>query len=529
MRTLLKILLIALTLQLVGCAVTSHPDYEKTYFKANVSDESMNLALRQLKSVGLNNVELGKDSLNRVVLLGDFQNEDEVDKAFSILANTVGLGNYSTVRPQKIKLLRWEIEATQQFAKFIRDLGAKFKVAVALESDGPDKQINVTNLGFDGFEQFPFGSDQPSTRAKEFYKELATNLKVTGRHLASQKKILIVGHTDDIGDTNYNMALSERRAKAVGRIFSDVGFPNSNLFFQGAGEVLPIASNETPEGRTKNRRVEIAELSDEDTLNRYSVNRRPQVSLYRFDAGKPVNQNTARVPSTPTPSAVAQQKPLNNTVVPQISAPIQIASRETETLPKFFTHIDFGGKPFSPDAALLRLPKLEAKKSSFSFISHAQAQDVNTLVDCTRDRPRSIGQVKVLDSGLPKNYRPTDYMRGLAGKPWAGMVNNNLLVMDNVWVIRENGESPTPVKLKAFEKYSNNPNQKPAIDSTSPVNSYLIGDGVLFRVFPNESTGLKCMDVLLPVDGQGKANQGLLVYSSRTGTFVADFKPQVYN
>jgi len=529
MRTIFKILLIAFTLQLVGCAVTSHPDYEKTYYKANVSDESLNIALRQLKNAGINKVELGKDTFNRVILLGDFQNEDEVDKAFSILANTLGLGNYSTVRPQKIKLLRWEIEATQQFTKFIKDLGAKFKISVAVESDGPDKQINVTNLGFDGFEQFPFGSDQPSAKAREFYKELATNLKATGRNLALNKKILIVGHTDDIGDTQYNMALSERRAKAIGRIFNDVGFPSSNLFFQGAGEVLPLASNETPEGRAKNRRVEIAELSDEDALNRYSVNRRPQVSLYRFDASKSVTQNSIIVPSAPPPSAVAQQKPSTNQVAPQFSSPTQIASKAPETSPKYFTHLDFGGKPFSPDAAMLRLTKVEAKKNSFSFISHAQAQDVNSLVDCTRDRPRSIGQVKTLDSGLPKNYRPTDYMRGLAGKPWAGMVNSNLLVMDNVYVIRENGESPSPVKLKAFENYSNNPNQKPAIESTSHVNSYLLGDGVLFRVFPIESTGLKCMDVLLPVDGQGKANQGLLVYSSKSGTFVADFKPQVYN
>jgi hypothetical protein len=95
-----------------------------------------------------------------------------------------------------------------------------------------------------------------------------------------------------------------------------------------------------------------------------------------------------------------------------------------------------------------------------------------------------------------------------------------------VYVLRENGESPAPPKMKAYEKYNNNPNQKPSIETVPSVNSYLVGNGVLYRVFPAESTGFKCMDILFPIKGQGRADQGLIVYNKKSGIYVADYKPQ---
>lgn len=66
-----------------------------------------------------------------------------------------------------------------------------------------------------------------------------------------------VGHTDSIGTDEYNQGLSERRAATVKDYLVDQGVPGDKIETQGMGESNPIATNQTREGRAKNRRVEI--------------------------------------------------------------------------------------------------------------------------------------------------------------------------------------------------------------------------------------------------------------------------------
>ncbi|MGE0659436.1 MAG: DUF4892 domain-containing protein [Reyranellaceae bacterium] len=73
-------------------------------------------------------------------------------------------------------------------------------------------------------------------------------------------EVIIVGHTDGKGAMDYNLSLSQRRAKAVAdALAGDHGIAPSRLTPAGAGMVAPIATNRTEEGRAKNRRVEIVE------------------------------------------------------------------------------------------------------------------------------------------------------------------------------------------------------------------------------------------------------------------------------
>jgi len=70
-------------------------------------------------------------------------------------------------------------------------------------------------------------------------------------------KIHVVGHTDNQGKLDYNLDLSRRRAASVVRALAAQGIAADRLDSFGAGVYAPIASNETEEGRTKNRRVEL--------------------------------------------------------------------------------------------------------------------------------------------------------------------------------------------------------------------------------------------------------------------------------
>jgi len=65
------------------------------------------------------------------------------------------------------------------------------------------------------------------------------------------------GYTDAIGTEAYNLKLSERRANAVVNYLVEQGISASRLIPQGFGKTNFVASNDTPEGRAQNRRVEL--------------------------------------------------------------------------------------------------------------------------------------------------------------------------------------------------------------------------------------------------------------------------------
>lgn len=67
----------------------------------------------------------------------------------------------------------------------------------------------------------------------------------------------VVGHTDSTGAASYNKTLSEKRARNVAQYLIAQGVNPTRVAADGMGEEQPVASNQTPEGRQANRRVEI--------------------------------------------------------------------------------------------------------------------------------------------------------------------------------------------------------------------------------------------------------------------------------
>lgn len=76
-------------------------------------------------------------------------------------------------------------------------------------------------------------------------------------------EILFAGHTDSSGSNEYNQALSERRAKSVAEYAAFTGVDATRMTIIGFGEEQPISSNDTVQGRTENRRVEVAIWANE--------------------------------------------------------------------------------------------------------------------------------------------------------------------------------------------------------------------------------------------------------------------------
>jgi len=77
-------------------------------------------------------------------------------------------------------------------------------------------------------------------------------------------EVLVVGHTDSTGDESYNQALSERRADSARTFLIGAGLESDRVRAMGRGELEPIATNDTAEGRQENRRVEVAIFASEE-------------------------------------------------------------------------------------------------------------------------------------------------------------------------------------------------------------------------------------------------------------------------
>lgn len=70
--------------------------------------------------------------------------------------------------------------------------------------------------------------------------------------------MFVDGHTDDQGSDDYNLDLSQRRARAVvNALINDHGIDAGRLEARGLGETVPVDSNESDSGRAMNRRVEL--------------------------------------------------------------------------------------------------------------------------------------------------------------------------------------------------------------------------------------------------------------------------------
>jgi outer membrane protein OmpA-like peptidoglycan-associated protein len=104
---------------------------------------------------------------------------------------------------------------------------------------------------------FKSGSFELLTGARE---RLA---KVSGIVLAYPSlRLSVEGHTDSVGGDDYNQQLSERRAEAVRDYLVQQGIASDSVTASGFGKTAPVASNDTPEGRQQNRRVELVLSGD---------------------------------------------------------------------------------------------------------------------------------------------------------------------------------------------------------------------------------------------------------------------------
>lgn len=132
-----------------------------------------------------------------------------------------------------------------------------------LDARGTDRGV-VVNLPDVLFE---FGRAEVTRGAS---RKIASIVDVLQSPNAVGRRVSVEGHTDSIGNEDSNLDLSERRARAVADALAARGIAGSRLSMRGLGESYPVAANtyqdgrDYPEGRARNRRVEVIILNQWD-------------------------------------------------------------------------------------------------------------------------------------------------------------------------------------------------------------------------------------------------------------------------
>lgn len=137
-------------------------------------------------------------------------------------------------QPAAVSASRWTPEQVQAF----RSLG--------FQSSGDDEwTLNLaTSLLFD------FDSEQLKVQQREQLVKVGRTLAQVGL-----TGLRIEGHTDNVGDAEYNRRLSQRRANVVAQVLATAGLLPERLPTRGFGSAKPIADNASEAGRAQNRRV----------------------------------------------------------------------------------------------------------------------------------------------------------------------------------------------------------------------------------------------------------------------------------
>lgn len=159
-----------------------------------------------------------------------------------------------------------ELKETE-LAKAQQALAAEREARIAAEREAAAAQTKVEALSRDiqivedergtvmtlsGQVLFPFNESRLLPASRDALNNVAEVLEAS-----PDRSITVEGHTDAIGGDEYNEELSQRRAEAVREFLLTHGVPSDVITARGEGEESPVTSNDTPEGRANNRRVEV--------------------------------------------------------------------------------------------------------------------------------------------------------------------------------------------------------------------------------------------------------------------------------
>ncbi|MGM0497714.1 MAG: OmpA family protein [Bacteroidota bacterium] len=192
-----------------------------------------------------------RDSTNNEGIKGKIQVVDnEENKVISTYLSDT-LGNYTVKLPEKKK---YGVEVTAKDYLFFSDIIDLNKMEIKNDSIHKDFYLDKVEVGKKMVLENIYFETGKSKLKKESYEELERVVELLEENPSI--KLEISGHTDNVGSYVANKKLSKARAKSVVDYLTSKEISESRLKYEGYSFTKPIETNDTPEGRQKNRRVE---------------------------------------------------------------------------------------------------------------------------------------------------------------------------------------------------------------------------------------------------------------------------------
>lgn len=162
------------------------------------------------------------------------------------VTDTVYIGNDTIFLNKPVRPIDPDVEYVRKDCYSFSEMYAFLTLGI----DISDKRMCLFNINFD------FDSYKLRPESKSPLDEVAVMMKAF-----PEMRIKIIGHTDDRGSDEYNLTLSQNRAKSVAKYLNSKGVAMDRMETEGFGEKYPIDTNDTEEGCFNNRRVEIEILN----------------------------------------------------------------------------------------------------------------------------------------------------------------------------------------------------------------------------------------------------------------------------
>ncbi|QOG11941.1 OmpA family protein [Arcobacter sp. FWKO B] len=369
--------------------------------------------------------------------------------------------------------------------------------------------------------QFDIGSSKLNANAAVAYNKFAQ------QYAASNRKILIIGHTDDSGDSSFNQKLSEDRAKYVSEIFAGSGIKQENIYYLGAGETQPIADNNTNDGASKNRRVEIIELNDEAEIIKYASSRVANPKFFREVAP------TYVVKAPKKEKIVAEvQKDSSQTIDNTFTQTKQPIPTKTKVVFDKNTknYIDFKGEPIINNEFTLVSKFGEpvhnnSSKGLFTTKAVASSDFSNAYVSCVYDKPRFGGETKSLATGEKVSYSTKDFKKGLNETSWTSNIDDHLIGFTPVGVLKDGAKVTQNPDVYVYKNYDPINPKNADVKLKTHVNTYQGTQGMIYRVFvDDDSSQIKCVDIVFDEKNTNQQSVGKLYYANNNDMYQREFQ-----
>ncbi len=269
-KTLLP-LIIAATLVVSGCA-GKKPNTTLEAAKATYERVSNNEIVNKHSTEDLNVARLKLDSA--IHAWKDKEPKSEVDKRayiaeqYALIAEHRSrlLYNQSTITDGKLLRTKVQMELRESEARKLAAQSAELEQKVRLREEQLQQQLAeleelkaMQAKDSDRGMVLTLGDVLFDTNEATLKPDATNNLMRVADFLRKypDRTVVIEGHTDNTGDSQYNMDLSSRRAMAVKNMLASQGVDSNRVTARGLGEHSPVASNANSAGRQLNRRVDL--------------------------------------------------------------------------------------------------------------------------------------------------------------------------------------------------------------------------------------------------------------------------------